>query len=60
MLLIPTKRKPTSELFVYVGTKQESKNPVEAAGLFGGDLYGVQVVEKCPGTKVIGEEDQRR
>ncbi len=53
-----SRRDVCSELFVYVGTKQKSENPVEAAGLFGGKLYGVQVVEDRTMLKVIGAENR--
>jgi hypothetical protein len=33
------------QVYVYVGTKSSSGNPVEKAGLHGGKLYGVKVVD---------------
>ena len=33
------------QVYVYVGTKSSSGNPVERAGLHGGRLYGVKVVD---------------
>lgn len=37
-------KNPPSELYVYVGKKQQStSNPIEAAGLNNGQLYGVRV-----------------
>ena len=34
---------PPSEVYVYVGDKSDEGNPVERAGLVGGDLFGVRV-----------------
>jgi hypothetical protein len=44
---------PPSELYVYVGTKQNSGNEIERAGLANGNLYGVRV--KANGAVVTGE-----
>lgn len=33
------------QVYVYVGTKQTSGNPVERAGLHGGKLYGIRVTD---------------
>ena len=37
---------PPSEVYVYVGDKQATGNPVERAGLVGGDLFGVRIPGK--------------
>ena len=37
------RQNPPSEVYVYVGEKQATGNPVERAGLTGGDLFGVKV-----------------
>lgn len=42
-----------SELYIYVGTKQNSGNEIERAGLTNGKLYGVRV--KVNGAVVTGE-----
>ena len=34
---------PPSEVYVYIGEKQRSGNPVQRAGLTGGDLFGIKV-----------------
>ena len=34
---------PPSEVYVYIGEKQGSGNPVQRAGLSGGDLFGIKV-----------------
>ncbi|NOQ36547.1 MAG: hypothetical protein GQ569_11745, partial [Methylococcaceae bacterium] len=37
-------KKPPSELYIYIGNKQQqTENPIEAAGLNNGQLYGIQV-----------------
>jgi hypothetical protein len=36
------------QVYVYVGTKQASGNPVQRAGLHGGRLYGIKVVDGGP------------
>jgi choline dehydrogenase-like flavoprotein len=46
---------PTSELYVYVGTKTDTGNAIERAGLHNGTLYGVQVVV---GGRVVPWEDR--
>lgn len=43
-----------SELYIYVGTKQNSGNEIERAGLTNGKLYGVRV--KVNGAVVTGED----
>ncbi len=45
---------PPSELYVYVGTKQDRGGAIERAGLTNGRLYGVRVV-RPDGTRVTGE-----
>jgi hypothetical protein len=35
---------PRGQVYIYVGTKTTSSNPIEAAGLSNGDLYGIKVV----------------
>src|SRR6185369_17401972 len=34
---------PRGQVYIYVGTKTSSSNPIEAAGLNNGQLYGVKV-----------------
>lgn len=46
-------KRPPSELFVYVGTKQEAGNTIERAGLTNGSLYGLRVTVN--GAGVVGE-----
>jgi len=47
-----------SEVYVYIGTKQRSGHPVEAAGLTNGKLYGVKVsLEDATHTPVAGESN---
>jgi hypothetical protein len=47
---------PPSEVYVYVGQKQSTGNPVERAGLVGGDLFGVKVVGDPTEATVTGGE----
>ncbi len=35
---------PRGQVYIYVGTKTASSNPIEAAGLNNGDLYGIEVI----------------
>jgi hypothetical protein len=44
---------PPSEVFMYVGTKQQKGNDIERAGLTNGKLYGLRV--KTDGKVVTGE-----
>jgi hypothetical protein len=44
-LAISTDDDNPGQVYVYVGTKRTSGNPVERAGLHGGKLYGVRVVD---------------
>jgi hypothetical protein len=39
---------PRGQVYVYVGEKKASGNPVERAGLTGGTLYGIKVVGVTP------------
>ena len=35
---------PRGQVYIYVGTKTSSSQPIEAAGLNNGDLYGIKVI----------------
>jgi hypothetical protein len=47
---------PPSEVYVYVGHKRRSGNPVERAGLSGGDLFGIKVKGDPTETTITGGE----
>lgn len=47
---------PPSEVYVYIGQKQSTGNPVERAGLVGGDLFGVKVAGDPTEATVTGGE----
>ena len=44
-LVVSTDDDSPGQVYVYVGTKRTTGNPVERAGLHGGKLYGVRVVD---------------
>lgn len=44
---------PPSEVYVYVGQKRATGNPVERAGLVGGDLFGIRVPGKANESTVV-------
>ena len=50
-------RSPTSELYVYVGEKEQEGNVSELAGLQNGTLYGVQVYLEETGKTVRAEHN---
>ena len=47
---------PPSEVYVYVGEKQATGNPVQRAGLTGGDLFGIKVQGDPTEATVAGGE----
>lgn len=53
------RRRPPSELYVWVGLKQRDGNEVERAGLTRGVLYGVRVIRDVDGeTRSVAAEHQ--
>jgi len=52
----PDATNPPSEVYVYVGEKSNQGNPVQRAGLVGGDLYGVKVPGRLNEDTIVNGE----